>query len=78
MVVTDKTFPIDKAISILQWIEGSPTNINEKIKFKVETIEGSSYLCKISYDSNYIGTLLLTVFNAGDKNGFDRCKRNII
>jgi len=78
MVVTDKTFPIDKAISILQWIEGSPTNINEKIKFKIETIEGSSYLCKISYDSNYIGTLLMAVFNAGDKNGFDRCKRNTV
>jgi hypothetical protein len=76
MIVTDNYFPLKMAQTILTWLEGSLNNLNDSVKFKIETIEGSEFICKISYDSDYIGTLLMCTFNAGDKNGYERAKGN--
>lgn len=77
MLVTDSFFSLKIAKAVKDWIESSPIEgLNDSLKFEYTINEDSELFCTIVYESDFVGTLLTCVFNAGDKVGYERCNNN--
>ena len=65
-IKTDKYFSREIAEGISDYIKDSFINVQDSVKFTIAEI-GEQHIVKVSYDVDYINTLLYVTFNAGIK-----------
>lgn len=63
-IVTDSNFSRKIAENIMRYLTALDPIINERVKFNIEEI-GYVQTVKVSYDINFINTLLYCSFEAG-------------
>lgn len=66
-IKTDKYFSREIAEGIKKYLDTQSSNVKESTKFEIRETD-SLYLVEVSYDLNYINTLLYVTFNAGKYN----------
>ena len=65
-IKTDKYFSRDIAEGISDYIKDSFSNVKDSVKFTITEI-GEEHIVEVSYDIDFINTLLYVTFNAGIK-----------
>lgn len=65
-IKTDKYFSREIAEGISDYIKDSFINVQDSVKFTIAEI-GEQHIVQVSYDIDFINTLLYVTFNAGIK-----------
>ncbi len=66
-IKTDNCFSREIAEGISDYIKDSFVNVKDSVKFTITEI-GEQHIVQVSYDIDYINTLLYVTFNAGKWN----------
>ena len=66
-IKTDKSFSREIAEGIKKYLDTQSSNVKESSKFEIRET-GSEYLVEVSYDLDFINTLLYVTFSAGKWN----------